>query len=482
MKSCFGYIRVSTPKQGEGVSLEVQKDDIAKAALERGLNIVDWFVELETAAKTGRPVFNALASKLKRGQAEALMVHKLDRSSRNMTDWGAVSRLMDQGIEFHIATEQIDFTTRSGRFTADMLAAIAADFSRNQREETKKGLRGRLKQGLFPYRPPLGYLAGGRGKPKPNCPETGPIVARMFDLYATGDHSYESLRHEAHRLGLRNHNGGLISLHGMEKMLSNPFYYGTIRIERTGETFQGVHEPLIDKGLFNKVQSIRRTRSGAKVTRHKHLFVGLFRCSLCSAPLVPELQRGHVYYRCHLRTCKMTSIREDRLDHEIRAELARLELTREAADEMVRSWKASDLADELSLQRRSITAKIEDRETKKARLADLLLEEAIDMETHKLKRDEMDFELSQLRLRLEELPDPQSVRRERGKFLDWMSNLVHLYDSSDRAGKRQLLRETFSRRLADKSAIKLELEQWANAKLGTGDERQLEKSPTATKA
>jgi len=176
----------------------------------------------------------------------------------------------------------------------------------------------------------------------------------------------------------------------------------------------------------------------------------------------------------------MTSFREDRLDHAIRQELSRLELTREAADEMVRSWKASDLADDLSMQRRSIAAKIEDRETKKARLADLLLEEAIDMETHKLKRDEMDFELSQLRLRLEELPEPQTVRRERGKFLDWMSNLVHLYDSSDRAGKRQLLRETFSHRLADKSAIKLELEQWANAKLSTGDESKFEQTPTAT--
>lgn len=171
MKSCFGYIRVSTPRQGEGVSLEVQKEEIAARAVQNKLNIVEWFVELETAAKAGRPVFNRMTGRLKRGHAEALMVHKLDRSSRNMADWAEVSKLMDAGVAFHIATEPIDFTSRGGRLTADMLAVIAADFSRNQRDETRKGLRGRLRQGLFPYKAPLGYLDQGKGKVKKAMPK-----------------------------------------------------------------------------------------------------------------------------------------------------------------------------------------------------------------------------------------------------------------------------------------------------------------------
>ena len=57
MKKFFGYIRVSTPKQGKGVSLQEQRDAIERHAQHHGLAVVEWFEERETAAKRGRPVF-----------------------------------------------------------------------------------------------------------------------------------------------------------------------------------------------------------------------------------------------------------------------------------------------------------------------------------------------------------------------------------------------------------------------------------------
>ena len=62
MTTCFGYTRVSTAKQGEGVSLEVQKEEITRYADKHGLTISRWFEEKETAAKSGRPVFNAITA------------------------------------------------------------------------------------------------------------------------------------------------------------------------------------------------------------------------------------------------------------------------------------------------------------------------------------------------------------------------------------------------------------------------------------
>ena len=465
MKTCFGYIRVSTPKQGTGVSLEVQKDDIANAAKQRDLHITEWFVEVETASRAGRPIFNAMSGRLKRGQADALMLHKLDRGSRNMTDWGDVSRLLDQGVEFHIATDPTDFNSRAGRFIADMLAALAADFSRNQREETIKGLRGRLKQGLFPFRPPLGYLSGGRGQPKPPCPDTAPVVARMFDLYATGDYSYEALREESFRLGLRSHNGGKISLHGMEKLLSNPFYHGLIRIERTGEEFPGIHEPIVSKRLFDKVQQVRRYRGSPKVTQHQHLFVGLFRCHLCDAPLVPERQKGRVYYRCQKKSCPMTCIREDRLGTAIRAKLASLQLKPDVRQQLIEDWEKGTVLQRLIKLRRSLSAKIEEREAKKGRLADLLVEEAIDVQTHKMKREEYDFELQQLRSELADLPEPNAVKTEQERRIEHMAELLSVYEGADRTGKRELLRDTFVTRTANQTEIYMELMSWAELHL-----------------
>ena len=73
MKPCFGYIRVSTLRQGEGVSLQEQKDAIIACAALRNLHIIEWFEELvdQGVPKTIRPEalalehWQALAEKLK---------------------------------------------------------------------------------------------------------------------------------------------------------------------------------------------------------------------------------------------------------------------------------------------------------------------------------------------------------------------------------------------------------------------------------
>jgi DNA invertase Pin-like site-specific DNA recombinase len=378
MISCFGYIRVSTQRQGEGVSLEAQRAAIEQCAQQRGLLVTEWFEELETASKAGRPIFNNMIGRLKRHHAEGLVVHKLDRSARNLRDWNTVSELMDHGIEFHIATEPIDFSTRGGRMTADFLAVIAADFSRNQREETKKGLNGRLLQGLFPFKAPLGYLDQGKGKPKVPCPERAPMIKVMYELYQTGEYSLKSLKIEMERRGLRNHFGSTLSLRGVEKILANPFYHGQILIVRTGETFDGIHEPIINQAAFKRVQAIKAQRCGPKVSKHRHAFVGLFRCAGCVGPLVPERQRGNVYYRCHKQVCAMTTIREDRLDEAIQKDLGRLQLTPTAIEQMRIDWDTGSVLDDLNAQRRSLSAKIEDRQSKISRLADLLIDRAVE--------------------------------------------------------------------------------------------------------
>jgi DNA invertase Pin-like site-specific DNA recombinase len=79
----IAYLRVSTPKQGERVSLLTQREEIAKFAAKRGFLMVGWFEEKETAARRGRPVFGEVLQRLRRGEADGLIVHKVDRSARN---------------------------------------------------------------------------------------------------------------------------------------------------------------------------------------------------------------------------------------------------------------------------------------------------------------------------------------------------------------------------------------------------------------
>src|SRR2546426_6988675 len=250
MQGYIGYIRVSTTKQGEGVSLEVQKDAIARYAERNQFQISRWLEEMETAAKRGRPVFNQAMKLLRQGTHAGIILHKLDRGARNLKDWAEIGELSDQGVEVHFVNEGLDLQSRGGRLSADIQAVVSADYIRNLREETRKGFYGRLKQGLYPMRAPIGYLNRGGGKPKEPDPAVAPLVRSAFELYATGAHSLLTLRREMTRMGLRNRNGNKVTRTGMSVLLNNPFYMGIIKLRKTSETFRGAHQPLITKSLF----------------------------------------------------------------------------------------------------------------------------------------------------------------------------------------------------------------------------------------
>lgn len=187
MKSYFAYIRVSTVKQGEqGSSLSEQRDAITAFAARQGLPIRAWFEERETAAKSGRGEFSRMLAALKKGKAAGVIFHKIDRSARNLKDWSTIQELADQGIDVRFTQESINLASNEGKLTGDFLAVISSHYIRNLREEVKKGIRGRLKQGLYPLQAPIGYLDQGSAKPKIPDPVRAPFVRAAFELYADG--------------------------------------------------------------------------------------------------------------------------------------------------------------------------------------------------------------------------------------------------------------------------------------------------------
>jgi DNA invertase Pin-like site-specific DNA recombinase len=316
----YAYIRVSTAKQGEkGVSLEQQRSVIEQHARRHGFNIIGWYEERRTAAKRGRPIFGEMVQQLRRGRADGVIIHKVDRSARNLRDWSQLAELIDAGVSVQIAGETLDLTTRGGRLSADIQAVVAADYIRNLREEARKGINGRLKQGLYPFPALLGYADSGAGKPKRIDPASGPLVRQVFELYATSRYSLAGLVKEAWRLGLRNHLGKRVSKNSLSAMLNNPFYVGIIRIKRTGQTYRGAHKPLISASLFRRVEQILRGKTNTRAFRHDFLFRRMFSCVRCGYSLAGERQKGYIYYRCHTRTCPPTCVREEAIEDAVKA-------------------------------------------------------------------------------------------------------------------------------------------------------------------
>lgn len=426
MNTYFGYIRVSTAKQGEGVSLDQQKSAIAGYARMHGLNVVDWFEEKESASKLGRPVFNRMLDELERRRIHGIVIHKIDRSARHLTDWVWIGQLIERGIDVRFVHENLDLTTRSGRLTGDMLAVIAADYSRNLRDEVKKGLYGRLKQGLYPFRAPLGYLDQGGGKTKTIDPIRGPLVRRAFELYTTRRYSLDTLRVELHRQGLRARRGKALSRESLSAILNNPFYMGLMRVARTGERFAGTHEPLVTRNLFDRVQAILRDRTNTKVVMHEFTFRRLIRCAACSYVLTAERQKGHVYYRCHQRSCPGVSIREDDILSELRwfSEIIRFEEEdlREMRDFVEADME--DAAENRAVEEARIRRAFGLCEERLERLTDAVIDGLLDKEAFEARKRSLLSERQELLERLKSPPEDTPAEERLKKFE--LANMAYL--------------------------------------------------------
>lgn len=385
MKSYLAYIRVSTAKQGQqGSSLQEQRDAILAFAARTQFRITEWYEDRETAAKKGRTQFMRMMAALEKGKAAGVILHKIDRGARNLWDWARIQDLIDAGVEVHFAHDNLDLRSRGGRLAADIQAVVAADYVRNLRDEVLKGMLGRLKQGIYPGRAPVGYLDTGKAKAKAIDPIKGPLVRTAFELYATNRYSYETLAQELQRLGLTRSGGRPLSLNGLTTMLRNPFYMGIIRLKRTGEVFQGRHEPLVDARTFQVVQDTIDGRlhkpSQVQVRRNDFTYRRLLTCGLCGYGLTGECQKGHVYYRCHTKGCETKAIREETIDRRLREAARAFYFTDEEIESMRPYIEADEKGWEAEQWKRIEAAKlrIAALDDRQRRLTDTYVDQAID--------------------------------------------------------------------------------------------------------
>ena len=389
MKSYFAYIRVSTVRQGEhGSSLQEQRSAIEAYAARHELSISQWIEETETAAKGGRPRFNKLIADLRRGRAAGVVIHKIDRSARNLRDWGRLGELADHGVEVHFAHETIDLGTRGGRLAADIQAVVAADFIRNLREETRKGFYGRLKQGIYPLRAPIGYVDCGGGKAKEPHPILGPLVRQAFEEYATARYSLDDLRRVMHGRGLVGHSGRGLSRNGMATILHNPFYIGVLRLHKTGEAFQGIHTPIVACDLFERVQDVLAGRHYRRPVRHTFWLSRIMKCAACGRSLIGELQKGHVYYRCHTLACRGTGIAERDVYSKLRMTFGLLAFSEQELRDL-RDFGDNDAAGRESVaeaRRGAARLALGKCDERMKRLTDAFLDATIDKETFEARK------------------------------------------------------------------------------------------------
>jgi DNA invertase Pin-like site-specific DNA recombinase len=465
VKKYFAYIRVSTIRQGQsGTSLIEQRSSIERYCQRYDLQIVKEYEEQETAARQGRPVFLQMIKELRRGVASGVVMHKIDRSARNLRDWAELGELIDKGIEVHFANENLDLYSRGGRLSADIQAVVAADYIRNLREEVKKGFYGRLKQGFYPLPAPLGYLDKGGGAAKEIDPLNAPLIKKAFQLYATGEYGLRSLVQKMKSLGLRTKHGQTVSANSLGVILHNPFYTGMIHLKKTGEFYEGQHSPLISRKLYDQVQDVLKgktvTITNKKSLSGTFLFRKLLTCENCRYRLVGERQKGYLYYRCHTSECPQKTVREEKIDESFTSVLQNLQFSSEVMTGFADWFKhRHDQAEQnIEAERKALKFNLEQTRSRISRLTDALADGAIDQELFVQKKNALigaELELKDKLAKVETI-EPEALRKTE-RFLELANSAYLSYKMASFRNKRDLIKTLTSNFLINGKSVLIKL-------------------------
>ncbi len=457
MKNVYGYIRVSDQKQVDGASLSEQERIINEYTIKNDFNILEWFKETKTAAKKGRPEFAKMMDLLQKGKAQGVVIHKIDRSARNLHDWASVGDLIDRGIEVHFAHESLDMTERGGRLSADIQAVMASDYVRNLRQEALKGLYGRLKQGIYPFRAPVGYINNGKGAVKTVDEKYRKLIVSLFELYVHENHSIQSLVPIMKERGLRNWRSNPLNKNSISRILNNPFYMGLMKVK--GQVFEGSHEAIISPRLYKQAQlKIKGRVKSSKSFYHSYLFRGLIKCHLCSRAMIGELQKGMVYYRCHKKNCPTKSRREDFIEQSITNLLRQIELTeneQKVFEEVINEFGEDKKQSEESLLQ-LINLQLNDIHKKEQKLFDAYLENIIDKDEFNKRKEVFKVNIRDLRYRKERIDSENNERLEMfSETLELCKSPLKIYYSATKEEKRIMVKMIVSNFVINEKRVML---------------------------
>jgi site-specific DNA recombinase len=328
------YCRVSSDEQVKGTSLESQEAACKEYAESHRINILKVFVERGESAKfADRTQLLELIDfcRQNKGSVEVLLVWKIDRFARNVTDHFSVKATLTKfGVRIVSVTEPID-TNPEGKLMETILAGFAQFDNDIRAMRTVQGMRRKLQEGLFPWKPPLGYRSAnsmGEKKTKPDQPEQ-PIFGSLRKAWkelATGSYTKAEIRRMLTNSGVLTKKGRTLSPQSVDDIFRNPYYAGVLVDPWSGEKYAGRHVPMISESEFARIQQITAASQRSlphQKDRPEFPLRGLVRCAECRRYLTGSFTKGrsryYPYYHCTKFGCDRKSFAAETLHVEFGA-------------------------------------------------------------------------------------------------------------------------------------------------------------------
>lgn len=474
------WARVSSREQREGYSIDAQLRATRDRALKNGWTVIREFSVAESAKRGAeRTAFNQMVdwvkANAKRESLRAILSHKLDRVCRNMRDAVRMQELEDKyGVSLAFVENQFG-PGPAGALSFNVMAAVAQYYSDNLRTEVLKGIDERARQGWQHSRAPFGYInvTDDRERPIQPHPEKSKAVVRLFELYSSGNYTFESLGQKladerfTYQASQPKFYRTVVSY-----ILNNRFYIGEIR--RGSNHYQGRHQPLVDRSTFLACQDIlqgKTRRTKAKV--NLPLAGGLFTCEHCGALITGErikrkLNGGgvriHDYYRCanNYPDDDHPSVRwrADDLEDAIIADLSKLTMPDEEVVEWFRTslqTAFTDIGDLQRNQRAAMTKRRSELATMNDRLLNAFLAGSIDEATFNAKLVALRDEAAQIEEALGNATtlEPADVQAALAVF-EFSQKAPEIWRGSKMLQKRRILETLSLNRIVGDATLVLE--------------------------
>lgn len=355
IKKACAYIRYSSENQRDE-SLEAQMRAIKEFANSKGYEIVRVYEDKAKSATTDkRPQFLQMIKDAEKELFDVVIVHKLDRFSRNKYDSALYKRKLKQyGIKLISVTEQLDDSPESV-ILESVIEGMAEYYSKNLARETMKG----LKENAYKCKhtgglAPLGYDITSDKKYAINEREAE-SVKLIFDMYISG-YTQAQMVNELNARGFKTKVGSMFKSNSIHSILTNEKYTGVYIYNKSAKKdvfgrrnshsykdeseiikIEGGMPQIISKEIFLKAQEVLKSRKrapGVNKAKESYLLSGIIRCGCCGKAYQGNRRKAknkprYVSYRCSYRkitsskVCDNKEIRKEYIEEYVLSELER---------------------------------------------------------------------------------------------------------------------------------------------------------------
>jgi DNA invertase Pin-like site-specific DNA recombinase len=313
IKYCLYARKSSESDERQAMSIDSQIKEMTDLALKGNLEVVEIKKESHSAKNSGtRPLFLEMLYELNQGKYEGILTWAPDRLSRNAGDLGSLVDMMDRGKLVHIKTSSQSFSNNPNeKFLLMILCSQAKLENDNRGLNVKRGIRAKCEMGWRPAPAPIGYLNYSHAGVKKVMldQDSAPIINEMFTLVANAGYSGRDIKKWLDDdVKLRTQKGKKLTLSMIYRMLKNSFYYGRFEYPvDSGIWYEGAHEPVISKMVFDRVQEKMMVPPKAKYGNKGFDFKGVFKCAYCGSTVIGEdkhkllkngEKRTYRYYHC----------------------------------------------------------------------------------------------------------------------------------------------------------------------------------------